>query len=81
MLVELILEFNLKSPSSLVVHAILKLVIFVTKQKDIQGKSSSELFLTAKNIAKGNVRSFPSPGSSQLQNLSQKRCILNVNCE
>ena len=34
--------------------------------------ASSEKLLTAKYIAEGNVPSFPSPGPSQLLNVSKK---------
>ena len=37
-----------------------------------ENKSFSELLLTTKYIAEGNVPCFPSPGLSQLQNLSKK---------
>ena len=44
-----------------------------------ENNSSSELLLTAKYIAEGNVSCFPSLGPSQLYKLSKKRYVLNVN--
>ena len=49
--------------------------------KDLHRKFSGELLFTAKNIAEGNEPCFPSPGLSQLQNLSKKCLALNVNCK
>ena len=59
-------EFELGSPGLLLVHVTLELIIFKTKQRPPK-KSSSELLLTAKNIAVGNVPCFFSPVPYQLQ--------------
>ena len=68
------IEFELGSPGLLLVHVTLGLIILKTKQRPPK-KSSSELLLTAKNIAEGNVPCFFSPGPYQLQNLPKNaRC-------
>ena len=41
------------------------------KKNSKENKSSSELLLTAKYIAEGNVPCFRSPGPCQLQHLSK----------
>ena len=77
MLIKQIVDFELGGPGPLGIHALLKVVIFMTKQ-NLQDKSSSELLFTAKNIAGGYVSCFSSLGPSQLQNLTPKFKILNV---
>ena len=69
MLIELIIELDLGSPGPLVVHVLLKLVIFIKKQKSL---------FSCKNIAGGNVLCFTPPMPSRLQNNTQKRKVLNM---
>ena len=57
MLIEQIIELELRGLGPLAVHAIVKLVIFMTRQKS-PTQSSSELLFIAKNIAGDNVASF-----------------------
>ena len=50
-----------------VVHVLLKLVIFLSKQK-LQDKTSSELLVAPRNIAGGNVPCFPLSGLNFFRN-------------
>ena len=59
MLIEQIIEFELRVHRPLVVHVFLKLVIFMTKTKIFKAKLSNEILFNAKNIAEGNVSCFP----------------------
>ena len=82
MFIEQIIRFELRSPGPLVVHLMLKLAIFMTKQRSSRKMNLlSKLLPTAKYTAGGNVPGFPSSGPSQLQNLSKKCNVLNVNCK
>ena len=55
MLIEQIIEFELRMPRPLEVHVFLKLAIFMTKQKSLEAKSSVEVLFNAKHITEGNV--------------------------
>ena len=70
MFIEQIIEFELRGCGPLGHTCNLKNGYFYDKTKIF--KASSELLLTAKNIAEGNVPWFLSPGPSQLQNLFKK---------
>ena len=54
-----LLNLNRGAPCPQVVDAILKLVIFMTKQRSQKKKSLSKLLLTAKYIAESDVPCFP----------------------
>ena len=58
MLIEQIIEFELNGPRHLLVHILLQLVIFMTKQKSL-GKSSSGLLFTAKILHKAMYPTYP----------------------
>ena len=58
MLIEQIIEFKLGGLGPLVVHVLLQLVIFMTKQKS--GKSSSKLLFTAKILQEAMYLTSPS---------------------
>ena len=85
MLIEHIVEFELRGPGPLVVRTCNpKTGYFHDKTKISQGKSGSELLPiftgTAKNIGEGNVGllCFPPTWLSHLQNVTPKRKVLNV---
>ena len=56
MLIEQIAIFELRGPGFLVVHVLLKLLIFMTKQKS--PRQILEWLFTAKNIPGGDVLCF-----------------------
>ena len=58
MFIEQIIEFQLRGPESPDRTRNPKTGYFCDKTKDLRGKSSSELLLTAKNIAEGNAPCF-----------------------
>ena len=61
MLIEQITKYESRGLGArpLVAHVLLKLIVFITKQKFPTGKSLSEfLFTAAKNIAGGSVTCF-----------------------
>ena len=68
-------------PGPQVIQVILKLTIFVTKQRS-QKKIFGVNYYLLLNILQNamNLASF-SPGLSQLQNLSKKFLGLNMNCK
>ena len=82
MFIDQIIEFELRNPGSPGRKRNAKTGIFHGKTKiSKENKSSSKLLLTAKYTAGCNAPCFPSPGRSQLQNLSKKCYVLNVNCK
>ena len=66
MLIELIIEFQLRGLGSLAVHVLLLLVIFMTKQKSLQGTSLSGLLFTAKILLEA-MHLLPLPWPYHLQ--------------
>ena len=60
MLIEQIIEFDLKVPRPLVVHIFLELVIFMTKI--FMAKSSVEYYLMLNILQKAMYRAFPDLG-------------------
>ena len=82
MFIEQIIEFELTGPGPPGRTCNAKTGYFHDKTKiSKENKSLSELLLTAKYIAEGNVPCFPTPGPSQLQNLSKKCYVLEVTCK
>ena len=82
MFTEQIIEFELKGPGTPARTCNSKTDYFHDKTKiSKDNKFSSESLLPAKHIAEGNVPCFPSPGPSQLQNLSKNCLVLNENCK
>ena len=77
LLIKQIIKFELRGPGPLVVYVLLKLVIFMRKQKFLT-QILARITITAKNITGGNIPRFPSPGPGHLKNLTKKMQGLNV---
>ena len=76
MLIERIIEFELRGPGHPGCIRTPKLVIFTTKQNSFKEDLPSGLL----NIERDNVSYFPLPGSNHLKTLTPKCKILNVLC-
>ena len=76
MLIEDIIKFELRGPEPPGRTCTPKTGYF--QDKNLQGKSSSELLFTSEIFAGDNVPFFPPTGPSHLQNLTQSCKILNV---
>ena len=72
MFIERIIECELRDPGPTGRTCNVKTAYFYGKTKIFkENKFSSELLLTAKYFAGSSITCFPSPGSSQFQNLSK----------
>ena len=70
-LIEKIIEFELRGLGLLVVHVLLQLVIFMKKQKLLR-KIFEWINIYRKNIARGNVPRYPLCRPNHLQSLTPK---------
>ena len=73
MLIEQIIEFELRGLGPLAVHVLLQLVIFMTKQKSLRNiiLLVGYFIIYCLRNARGNVLYFPLTGPNHFQNLPQ----------
>ena len=79
MLIEQINEFESMEHGALVIHVLLQLVIFMTKQKSFKANLRVDNYLLLKYYTRQcTVSTFSLPGPNHLQNLIPKSNISNV---
>ena len=72
MLIEQIIEFQLRGFAPPAIHVLLLQVIFMTKQKSPRKIFEWFIVIYCRNIAEGNVPYFPLSRSNHLENLILK---------
>ena len=79
MLIEQIIEFELRVPGPLVVHVFLKLVIFMTKQKSSKANLRVH-YLMLKMLQKAKYLDFPDLGQVTKFNpkMQDFKCVLDL---